>query len=400
MKPFEYAENSGTAPSGAIAEVLHAGNERCRPKHFAAIPRDHYLLHLVLSGRGRLRTGGNVYSLKSHECFLIRPYQEHAYQADNSYPWEYLWLGFSGVTDEILQNLYGVPLGAPAFKPASPARLEFHMRRILAALASDNPLEQIYSRALGVLALGCLGERTGVANSGYTQPDYVEEAVSYIETHYASLGNAQSVAEFVGLDRSYFSKVFHERTGISVARFIAETRMTHAKRMLVDTDYKVKAISSLVGYDNYQSFERRFTAIVGMSPSEFRRRPVGERIKVGSGASRGCEHQVSDASLIPPSPQEDEARVGACGEHSDNHKADREPRGEPSAEDATLHASKPAIKGEKTPTSVQPGSVNTSSEDTASPESTWQSPTNPDINTLLRGARGCPSYLTRKRDRT
>lgn len=349
MKPVEYAENPGTAPMGAIADVLHAGLEKCRPKHYASIPRDHYLLHLVLSGSGRLRVGSEQYTIRSHECFLIRPYQDHAYQADSESPWEYLWLGFTGVTEDVLRDIYGIPENVPAFKPASPARLEFHMRRILEALGSGNPLEQIFSRALGVLALGCLGERTGAGGAQDPQsPDYVEEAVSYIESNYAQLGNAQSLAEFVGLDRSYFSKIFQERTGISVARFLAETRMSHAKRLLVDTDYKIKAIANMVGYENYQSFERRFTAVVGMSPSAFRGRPVGERVKVGTEGADAGRSQVADVSAIE-------------------------------SDTLALNDSPAAAAEEQGPRSGGRGRS--------------------DIDSLLRGAPGCPSYMRRRTTR-
>jgi len=278
---LQYAFHSGNEPHDAFAEVLHAGYEKCAPRHRAAIPRDHYLLHLVLAGEGFLKVEGVGYRVQSHQCFLIRPREEHFYQADANNPWEYLWLGFTGVTERALEEVYGIPTHAAAFAPASPTRLEFQMRRILTSLQSENPLEQLYAHALGVLALGCIGEQVALRSRGSSKPDYVEEAVSYIESNYASMKNAQSVVDYVGLDRSYFSKLFQDRTGVSVARFLAETRMSHAKRLLVDTDYKVSAVAGMVGYDKYQSFERRFTSLVGMPPTEFRRRPAGERVKAG-----------------------------------------------------------------------------------------------------------------------
>ncbi|MFP4510568.1 MAG: AraC family ligand binding domain-containing protein [Spirochaetaceae bacterium] len=103
----EYAYSSHSVSHAAIAEVLHAGAEKCPPGKSATIRRDHYLLHLVLSGRGELRTGGKSYLLSSHDCFLLRPGQEHVYRADAEHPWEYVWPGFSGVDDEILGELYG-----------------------------------------------------------------------------------------------------------------------------------------------------------------------------------------------------------------------------------------------------------------------------------------------------
>ncbi len=383
MKPLEYAENPGTAPSGAIPEVLHAGLEKCIPRHHASIPRDHYLLHLVLSGQGKLRIDRQTFALRSHQCFLIRPYQGHAYQADSKYPWEYLWLGFSGVTNDVLRDVYGIPEDVPAFRPAAPARLELHMRRILEALGSESPLEQLYSRALGVIALGCIGEPATERQETTRQPDYVEEAVSYIESNYAKLRNAQSVAEFVGLDRSYFSKLFQERTGISVARFIAETRMSHAKRLLVDTDYKIKAISSLVGYDNYQSFERRFTAVVGMSPSNFRNRPAGEIIKAGKRGIGKQPRTLSRDSRIPPS------------DHGDMAEPDGEPLTDSficadGAENNVRSLLESVTRnGERSSN----GSSGTVTETRIEHDRGKRS-----VNHLLRGAPGCPSHVKRRSD--
>lgn len=273
----EYGYSSHTVSHQAIAEVLHAGAEKCPPGKTAAIRRDHYLLHLVLSGRGDLRTGGRSYDLSSHDCFLLRPGQEHVYQADAEHPWEYVWLGFSGVDDDILGDVYGVPKDTSVFRPAFPARMALLMRRVLISLQSPGRLEQLYSMALGVLALGCVGERTG--NSG-PQPDYVEEAVAYIEARYSTIAGAGAVARYIGLERSYFSRLFQERSGVSISQFITETRITHAQRLLSDTDMRVSDIAEAVGYRSYASFERRFSAQVGMTPSQFRLRPP-DRIGAG-----------------------------------------------------------------------------------------------------------------------
>ena len=297
---LQYAEVSGAEPANAFAEVLHAGYEKCKPGHYASIPRDHYLLHLVLSGQGMLRVQNYTYEIRGHQCFLIRPNEEHAYQADKLHPWEYLWLGFTGVTDQALHDTYGVPLKTFAFTPASPVKLEFHIRRIFSFLKSPNPLDQLYSKALAVLALGCLGERDNGLYSKSSQPDYIDEAVSFIESNYAKLKNVQTVADYVGLERSYFSKLFQERTGISVNSFITETRMSHAKRLLADTGYKISSIAQMVGYENYQSFERRFLTITGMSPTQFRARPAGERVKAQAGSDSISNVPVLKTKVIKP----------------------------------------------------------------------------------------------------
>lgn len=287
----EYAYSSHVPLHGAIAEVLHAGAEKCPPGKSAAILRDHYLLHLVLSGRGVVSTDGAVHTVSSHECFLLRPGQEHMYQADTERPWEYVWLGFSGVDDETLFDVYGVPTHGCVIRPAFPARMALLMRRILTALQSPSQLEQLYSLALGVLALGCIGDRVATTATTNSYTDYVEEAVAYIEAEYPSISGAAAVARYIGLDRSYFSRLFQERTGVSVSQFITETRITHAQRLLSDTRMRVSAIAEAVGYRSYQSFERRFTAQVGMTPSGFRTRPP-DRIRVGPGPDLEADGEI------------------------------------------------------------------------------------------------------------
>lgn len=363
MNRLEYAFHTGIEPRSAFAEVLHAGYERCAPRHRAAIPRDHHLLHLVLAGTGVLKTDGATYHLSSHQCFLIRPGQQHQYQADANNPWEYIWLGFAGVDDAVLEHVYGIPSSSAAFVPSSPTRLEFQMRRILSALQSENPLEQLYAHALAVLALGCIGERVRTGSEASGRPDYVAEAVSFIESNYASIKNVQSVVDYVGLDRSYFSKLFQDRTGVSVARFLAETRMSHAKRLLVDTDYRVKSVAEMVGYDKYQSFERRFTALVGMSPSEFRNRPAGERLKAGWYSA----HNDSIHRTISSAPTITAGRSGA------------------SVEDSA-----------QTVGTAQVAELVSAVESSGSDGAKLRRQTAESLSSLFAGTRGCPSRVRRR----
>ena len=76
---------------------------------FPAIPgapgiRDHYLIHLVVSGKGSYKVGGKTYDLVPGDLFLIKPNQLIVYCADSADPWEYYWVGFNGACANRLRS--------------------------------------------------------------------------------------------------------------------------------------------------------------------------------------------------------------------------------------------------------------------------------------------------------
>ena len=58
--------------------------------------RDHYLIHYIISGKGRYTVNGSVHTLTPGDAFLVYPNTEVIYQADAQDPWEYTWVGFTG----------------------------------------------------------------------------------------------------------------------------------------------------------------------------------------------------------------------------------------------------------------------------------------------------------------
>lgn len=70
--------------------IYYSGREQCSPGHFwGPAIRPHYLLHIVLRGKGSFQYGNQTWNLKGGDAFLIEPMKTHYYQADASEPWEY-----------------------------------------------------------------------------------------------------------------------------------------------------------------------------------------------------------------------------------------------------------------------------------------------------------------------
>ena len=73
------------------------GLERCAPgQTWGPGIRDHYLIHLVVSGKGTFEVGGKTFEVVPGDLFFARPSQLIRYSADEQQPWEYSWVGFNG----------------------------------------------------------------------------------------------------------------------------------------------------------------------------------------------------------------------------------------------------------------------------------------------------------------
>ena len=60
-------------PSGTLS-IYFCGTEPCAPGHaFGPAVRPHYLIHVVLDGKGIYKRNGETYHLKAGDAFLISP---------------------------------------------------------------------------------------------------------------------------------------------------------------------------------------------------------------------------------------------------------------------------------------------------------------------------------------
>ena len=77
--------------------IFNCGLERCAPgQTWGPGIRDHYLIHLVVSGKGIFEVGGRTWEVSGGDLFFARPSQLIRYTADEQQPWEYSWVGFNG----------------------------------------------------------------------------------------------------------------------------------------------------------------------------------------------------------------------------------------------------------------------------------------------------------------
>lgn len=74
------------------------GVQNCFPGHFYGPgQREEYIIHFICEGKGIYEVNGKTYSLSKGDFFVIPPKTEVYYRADDSCPWDYIWVGFDGI---------------------------------------------------------------------------------------------------------------------------------------------------------------------------------------------------------------------------------------------------------------------------------------------------------------
>lgn len=97
----------------------------------------------------------------------------------------------------------------------------------------------------------------------------VEKASKYIEKNLSNDLTLQEVAEYVGMNTTYFSLLFKEEMKLSYIKYVTKLRMERAK-VLLREGYKVADVSEKVGYHTYRHFSELFKKQVGVNPGQYR----------------------------------------------------------------------------------------------------------------------------------
>lgn len=78
------------------------------------------------------------------------------------------------------------------------------------------------------------------------------------------------VAYEFNYSKEYMSRYFHKNMGITMQKYINGLRISKAKEYLCQTDYQIKEIASLVGFNDEKYFLRLFQKTEQLTPKQFR----------------------------------------------------------------------------------------------------------------------------------
>jgi AraC-like DNA-binding protein len=235
------------------------GYQHCPPGHTPGfLVRDYWLMHYVVSGKGKYVERGTVHEVSAGECFIIRPMEIANYCADEKEPWHYIWIAF---TAEIpLPELFDESVidgKAIADVFLSFPKLEEGRKNLEEHLAGK--IFEIIS------LLSVHNEAKNRANS------IVETAKNIIETSYDTI-NVTKLSEKMHLSRTYLSSVFKRSEGVTLQQYLQSFRLRKAATFIKEMNMSPGQAGNAVGFSDIYSFSRAFKNYFKISPTAFKRR--------------------------------------------------------------------------------------------------------------------------------
>lgn len=238
--------------------------------------RTAYLLHYVLKGKGCYRAHDRTCFLSQGDVFVIFPGDVISYQADEQEPWAYCWIAFQGTAAEEYCQRIGVSRDRCILHPEDD--------RFPAAVSScldytelnRGNLSQLRLSAFVLEILSSLEPRHPLPDKGAQKQNYINKALHYIESNCHRKILPSDVSAYVGLEYSYFYKLFKGETGVSPEHYLIRLRIEKAK-VFIQAGFSFQQIPELIGVSDVFYFFKLFKKVTGMTPSAYRKSLEGNR---------------------------------------------------------------------------------------------------------------------------
>lgn len=122
-----------------------------------------------------------------------------------------------------------------------------------------------------------------------------------MDRSYAEPLDVPTLATIADVSEAHFIRVFKETFGETPHRYLQRRRVERAMYLLRDSDSSVTDVCFDVGFNSLGSFSRTFTAIVGVTPSEYRKRagPIRAPTCFTMAWSRPSSRVPRPAELLP-----------------------------------------------------------------------------------------------------
>jgi len=245
-----------------------------------------YELNFIASGHGKRIVGNNISTFENGDLILIGPDLPHGREfppSEQITPPECLTLiisetlinsDLSHIQElESIQNLFKRALKGLAFKGNSVKEVARQMEQLARLHGPES-----FIALLKLLKTLTEIEEQEILSLSPELPDSYYKDLSQIKTVYhfvrRNLHNSitlDTAAGLLNMAPGSFCRFFKKRTGKSFIQFVKEIRISHASRMLSETEVPVAQICFESGYNNLANFNFYFKSIMKMTPSEYRK---------------------------------------------------------------------------------------------------------------------------------
>ncbi|MBE6712229.1 MAG: AraC family transcriptional regulator [Ruminococcaceae bacterium] len=264
VKIKKYIRNYTDIPT---ALFCHHEEDLAPGARFGPVIRDVYIFECCTEGKGSVIINEREFAIRKGDFYVLFPGDAVTHTADEVHP----RAGYSCVALGLSLHHTLARAGITSEKPFASRKLfpvlAREMKKMHEIDAETDPGTE--SRRTACL-YRILGELLRLAPET-DRNELVQKAVGIMETRYHEDLTVESLSREVGLERSYFTTFFKEKTGIPPHRYLTRLRVQKACDLMTRRDLSVTEAAESVGLDP-QNFSRLFKKEMGMTPSQYKQK--------------------------------------------------------------------------------------------------------------------------------
>ncbi len=226
-------------------------------------------LHIVLDGCGTYEINNRTYNVKCGDMFFIPMNVMMRYPPDKELPWKYVWFSFTPNFIAKYMPLLEINVQEPVKKLNNFEQVSAIMFDAIKNCKASGELSVYSCMALFMQFLALEGKAAKTIKD--PKQMYLESIKAYIESNYTSPDfTVDMLCGMMHLSHSYICRIFSEAEGSTIVNYVEALRLSHAAKLLLDTNLNVNQIAPLVGYRDHLHFMKRFKKKYGITAIEYR----------------------------------------------------------------------------------------------------------------------------------
>ena len=234
---------------------------------YGPVIRDIYIVECCTYGKGMLTVNGKEFPVKAGDAFILMPGDTVIHTTDDHVSRDGYWCAIDGLILGRLFSQIGITSDSP-FVPQEAYYAVMSQLEKMYAMRDDTDPGADFRRTACIYVM--LGELMRCSSVTADKNMWVQKAIGIMETRYHETLSVASVAEEIGLERSYFSTLFKAQTGLTPHSYLTSLRIKKACTLIRQRDSSISEIASSVGLDP-QNFARLFKRETGKTPREYKK---------------------------------------------------------------------------------------------------------------------------------
>ena len=238
-----------------------------------------YELLLVINGERSFFYNDICYTLRRGDVAVIKPFELHCAESTEMNFYERYALNFR---PEDLDCVLSEQETAQLFDNLNSKLLHLNDEQfdivigvfalIYSLVSTKNPLSQKAAASAVtslVLYLNNI-EPTSLSTVPIELPQEVIFAINYVNANYQSALTLDMLSDMIHISKYHFCRIFKEATGTTFLEYVNNVRLSHAHRLLSQTDMSMREIAVKTGFSSAEYFSRVFKKTHGVSPKQAR----------------------------------------------------------------------------------------------------------------------------------